>query len=289
MAKKWYEKGPVGVIYKAGKDTGREIMRPSTKTAAAKKSIENRDKAQETRNIAIETSTAGTGQPGGQPGGQNRLGLSPIGGGDIDRNFGSLISADDISKDYESKIGANEDPNAAGAGVRGQFAALGSLAKMREGAQARTEQSAIQRRLAASGMSGSGAGMRMAQQAQGDSARRSAETGLGLAAQQFGAEQGAMEAATGRNMQREQMRLGAAEATAGRNMQREQMRVGTAESAAGRTYATQLEQRRGEQADAQMELDKNITAMNQATARKIERYNDSGFLSQIFGDIFGRR
>jgi hypothetical protein len=187
---------------------------------------------------------------------QNKLALTAFG--------------NNLSTDYGSMIGANEDPNAVGAGIRGQFSALGSLAKMREGAQSRTEQSAIQRRLAASGMSGSGAGMRMAQQAQGDSARRSAETGLGLAAQQFGAEQGAMEAATGRNMQREQMRVGAAE------------------SAAGREFAVQQANRQAEQQAAQFELDKSITAENQKIARSMQRYNEQGMIGQLFTDILGK-
>jgi hypothetical protein len=185
-----------------------------------------------------------------------KLTLTDIGGGNIGQDFGSMI-------------GQNESADTNLQNVRNQYAAMGSLAKLREGANAQSEQNAIQRRLASSGMGSSGAGLRLQNLASQQSARRGAETQLGIAAEQAGKE------------------LSVGDATTARNLQREQLRLGAAESAAGRQFSVQQAQRQGEQAAQQFELDKNIALSNQATARDIQRYNDRGLLGQLFGDIFG--
>ena len=166
-------------------------------------------------------------------------------------------------------ISGNEDIAAGKAGIASQFAQLGSLAKMREGAQRQTEQSAIQRRLAASGMGGSGAGMRLAGLSEQAAGRRAAETQLGIGAEQAGQERAAGEAAMGRNLSREQMRLGAAESAAERGFRAQQANV--------------LQ----EQFNAQFEQDKAVTLENQKIAREISRYNQSGLIGQLGQDIFG--
>jgi hypothetical protein len=202
------------------------------------------------------------------------------GGSDIpvDTNVGTGINAPGLKLFDVGALGknlggesisGNEDVAAGKAGIASQFAQLGSLAKMREGAQRQSEQSAIQRRLAASGMGGSGAGMRLAGLAEQQAGRRSAETQLGLAAEQAGQERAAGESAMGRNLSREQMRLGAAESAAERGFRAQQANV--------------LQ----EQFNAQFEQDKAVTLENQKIAREISRYNQSGLIGQLGQDIFG--
>ena len=186
----------------------------------------------------------------------NKLMLSGVGGDQITQDFGGMIS------------GA-EKPDDARAAIAQQYAQMGSLAKMREGSQRQSEQSAIQRRLAASGMGGSGAGMRLAGLSEQAAGRRQAETQLGLGAEQSAREQAAMDQISGRNLQREGMRVGAAE------------------SAAQRQFASQQATRQGEMATAQFELDKSITAENQKIAREMQRYNSQGLFGQLGQDIFG--
>ena len=176
--------------------------------------------------------------------------------------LGKNLSGDTIS--------GNEDVAGARASIASQFANLGSLAKMREGAQRQTEQSAIQRRLAATGMGGSGAGMRLAGLSEQAAGRRAAETQLGLAAEQAGQERGASESAMGRNLSREQMRLGAAESAAERGFRAQQGNIAQ------------------EQFQAQFEQDKAVTLENQKIAREIARYNQAGLLGQLGQDIFGQ-
>lgn len=135
--------------------------------------------------------------------------------------------------------------------ISSRFGALGSLAKMREQGQAMSDQTAIQRRLAASGMSGSGAGMRMQGQADQSSARRLAEQQLGISADEAGAQLQAGEMSKDRDFKE-------------------------------RAFAYQKEQ------DArQMELDRQIGESNAAVGRANERYNKKGFLGQLGEDIFG--
>ncbi len=186
----------------------------------------------------------------------NKLLLSGVGGDQITQDFGGMIS------------GA-ENADAAKAAIAQQYAQLGSLAKMREGSQRQSEQSAIQRRLAASGMGGSGAGMRLAGLSEQAAGRRAAETQLGLGAEQSAREQAAQEAVTGRNLQREGMRVGAAE------------------SAAQRQFNVQQATRQGELQTAQFEMDKATTLENQKIAREMQRYNNQGLIGQLGQDIFG--
>jgi hypothetical protein len=135
--------------------------------------------------------------------------------------------------------------------ISSRFGALGSLAKMREQGQAMSDQTAIQRRLAASGMSGSGAGMRMQGQADQASARRLAEQQLGISADEAGAQLQAGEMSKDRDFKE-------------------------------RAFTYQKEQ------DArQMELDRQIGESNAAVGRANERYNKKGFLGQLGEDIFG--
>jgi hypothetical protein len=166
-------------------------------------------------------------------------------------------------------ISANETPEAAQQRISQQYGAMGSLAKMREGSQRQSEQSAIARRLAASGMGASGAGMRMQQQQEQAAGRRAAETQLGLSAEQAGAERQAMDTTTARNLQREQMRLGAAESAAGQNL-RERM--------------FQADLSKEEKAFAR---EGEVIAENQKIAREIQRYNEQGLIGQLGQDIFG--
>jgi hypothetical protein len=181
----------------------------------------------------------------------------------------SGVGGDQITQDFGGMISGNENADTAKAGIASQYGQLSSLAKMREGAQRQTEQSAIQRRLAATGMSGSGAGMRLAGQSEQAAGRRGAETQLGIGAEQAQAERQAQEAVTGRNLQREGMRVGAAE------------------SAAQRQFGAQQATRQGEMAQAQFEQEKDVTLENQKIAREMQRYNQSGLLAQLGGDIFG--
>jgi hypothetical protein len=204
---------------------------------------------------------------------QNKAG--PMGGATEVPNYSankmmlSGIGGDQITQDFGGMIGGAEKPDEARAAIASQFAQMGSLAKMREGAQRQSEQSAIQRRLAASGMGGSGAGMRLAGLAEQQAGRRAAETQLGLGAEQAAREQSAMDAISGRNLQREGMRVGAAE------------------SAAQRQFNVQQATRQGEMQQAQFDLDKEVTLENQKIARAMQRYNDSGLIGQLGQDLFG--
>jgi hypothetical protein len=133
-----------------------------------------------------------------------------------------------------------------------QYANMQSLAKMREGAAASGEQAAIQRRLAASGMGASGAGMRMQQQADQASARRLAEQQLGIGAEQAAAMQRAGESAADRDFRERQFE-----------------------------YQKQRDQ-------AEFETNKKITEENQKIAREIQRYNNAGMFQQLGWDFFGK-
>jgi hypothetical protein len=175
----------------------------------------------------------------------------------------------EFTGNYASSIGANEDPNAVKSSIANKYSALGELAKLREGSQAKTESSAMSRRLASSGMLGSGAGMRMQNQVQQESGRRMAQSNLGLAAEQAGMEQTASDTANARNIQREGMRVGAAESAATRGLQ-------NASFQADKEFKTQ-----------QFDLDKATTLENQKIARDVQRYNDRGMIGQLFGDLFG--
>jgi hypothetical protein len=174
-----------------------------------------------------------------------------------------------FTENYASSIGANEDPNAVKSSIANKYSALGELNKLREGSQARGENSAMSRRLASSGMLGSGAGIRMQNQVQQESGRRMAQANLGLAAEQAGMEQTASDTANARNIQREGMRVGAAESAATRGLQ-------NATFQADKEFKTQ-----------QFEMDKATTLENQKTAREIQRYNERGLIGQLFGDLFG--
>ena len=132
-----------------------------------------------------------------------------------------------------------------------QYSNLQSLAKMREGAAAQGEQLAIQRRLASSGMGGSGAGMRMQQKAGDMSSRRLAEHQLGLGAEEAQARQRQGEAAAGRDFQERQFE-----------------------------YQKQKDQ-------AEFETNKEVIAENQRIARATQRYNERGLFGQLFSDLFG--
>lgn len=170
---------------------------------------------------------------------------------------------------FGSFIGSNEDPNAARLGIQSQYGAMSNLAKLRESAQRQSEGSAIARRLAASGMGSSGAGMRMQQQAEQQAGRRGAETQLALSGEQAAAERQAQEQATARNMQREQLRMGAAQAESDRAFRERQFQYEQAANAAA------------------FEREGQVIAENQRIAREVQRYNERGMLGQIFGDLFG--
>ena len=170
---------------------------------------------------------------------------------------------------FGSFIGANEDPNAVRSGIQSQYGAMSNLAKLRESAQRKSEGSAISRRLAASGMGGSGAGMRMQQQAEQQAGRRGAETQLSLSAEQAAAERQAQDQATSRNMQREQLRVGAAQGESERAFRERQFQYEQQANAAA------------------FEREGQIIAENQRIARDVQRYNESGMLSQMLGDLIG--
>jgi hypothetical protein len=118
-------------------------------------------------------------------------------------------------------------------------------------------------------MLGSGAGMRLAGQAQAESGRRSAMSNLGLAAEQAGMEQQASDAAQGRNLQREGLRTNAMESASNRAL-----------NAAQFDAQKQLQQ-------ATFERDNATILENQKIARENQRYNDRGLFGQLFGDLFG--
>ena len=184
------------------------------------------------------------------------------------QGFSIVPTGVDHGKDYGSLIGGPEGTENFG-NIQRQFGNIQSLSKMREQAALGSEKSAIARRLAATGMGASGAGMRMQEQAQRASARRGAETGLGLAAEQAGQEQRAREAALGRNLAREQLKLGAAESAAERAFRQERAGV---------------EDERWRQ---QMEEERRVADENMKIARSIQRYNEQGLLGQLFTDILG--
>ena len=232
-------------VLKLGEQTGL-ISAPIQKT------MKQAQQEQATKqDIMAQQSAANTGTGINAPG----LKLYDVGA------LGKNLSGDTIS--------GNEDVAGARGSIASQFSQLGQLAKLREGSQRQSEQSAIQRRLAASGMGGSGAGMRLAGLSEQAAGRRAAETQLGLAAEQAGQERGASESAMARNLNREQMRLGAAESAAERGFRAQQGNV------------------QQEQFQAQFEQDKAVTLENQKIAREMQRYNSQGLLGQLGQDLFG--
>lgn len=136
--------------------------------------------------------------------------------------------------------------------ISSQYANMSSLAKMREQGARQGEQTAISRRLAASGMGSSGAGMRMQQQAADASARRSAEQQLGIGAEEAQAKQRMSESEANRGFQERQFE-----------------------------YQKQKDL-------AEFEVNKQVIAENQRIAREVQRYNDKGLFEQLGQDLFGK-
>ena len=205
--------------------------------------------------------------------------------GKNEKGFGKMVSKPETDKAMQARIGQ-------------QYGAMSQMAKMREQSQRQGEQSAIQRRLAASGMGASGAGMRMQSQADQAAGRRAAETQLGIASEQAGAQRSAFESMMGRNLQREGMRIGAAESAAGRNLQRDQLRLNAKQDASRLNMSqNQFNQQFGfdqekfkwqqDQTDKEFARDTDIMLGNQALARETQRYNSKGLLGQLGEDFFG--
>jgi hypothetical protein len=278
MGKKWYQKGPVGAVYKAAKDTVAEINRAPIIGDVARPISQTISKA------GGDISGEGKRVGGYISGSYKKNILAPVRdliGGAIQQAPEQGGTGSDYSKyklnlvgegqaqPSSSLISGAEDIGAAKASIGQQYSAAGQLAKLREGSQRQSEQSAMARRLAASGMGASGAGMRMQQQAEQQAGRRSAETQLGLSAEQARAEQGAEQAAMQRNLQRESMRVGASESEAERDFRERQFKYQQDKE------ATQFA-REGE-----------IIAENQRIARSIQRYNERGLMGQLLGDLFG--
>lgn len=290
--KKWYEKGPVGAIYKAGKDTVAEanrapiigqVIRPVSQAINKAGGDISAEAKRVGGNISAEAKRAGGNVSeawkenvwnpikefmGGGAGGQAGPAQPAI---DYSKYKLSLAQeAGDAGKaGFSSLISGNENADAIRGNISQQYGALGSLAKMREGTQRNAEQSAIARRLAASGMGASGAGMRMQQQADQQAGRRAAETQLGLASEQARAEAQAQEGAAGRNLQREGMRVGAAQGESDRDFRERQFKY---------------EQESNAQAFAR---EGEVIAENQRIAREVQRYNERGLFGQLLGDLFG--
>jgi hypothetical protein len=184
-------------------------------------------------------------------------------------------------------IGDNESSDFMRSQIGQQYRDMSELAKLREGGQRRTEQSAMARRLAASGMGGSGAGMRMAQQSEQEAGRRAAESQLGLSSEQARAMQSADQATQARNIQRAGMRLGAAESEAKRVFEQRQYKDQQEQ------MAKEFERQNQEYNETQKRLDRAeiredaVIEANQKIAKDIQKYNESGFFGQILGDLFG--
>lgn len=175
-----------------------------------------------------------------------------------------LTSEPDWSKSYASSISANEAAPQTLATIGSRYANLSNLAKMREGSASSQEQNAMNRRLASSGMLGSGAGMKMMRNQQEASNRRLAEQNLALSADQANQEQAAMEAANTRNMQRDQLRLEAENQAATRGIQQQQLR------------------QQAEQAASEFELNREIANQNMQVARDVAAANKKGLLGSLF-------
>ena len=136
--------------------------------------------------------------------------------------------------------------------ISSQYANLSSLAKMRESGAQQAEQTAISRRLAASGMGASGAGMRMQQQATEAGARRGAEQQLALGAEEAQAKQRMSESEASRGLQERQFE-----------------------------YMKQKDL-------AEFEVNKQVISENQRIARETQKYNNKGLFEQLWQDVFGK-
>lgn len=136
--------------------------------------------------------------------------------------------------------------------ISSQYANLSSLAKMRESGAQQAEQTAISRRLAASGMGASGAGMRMQQQATEAGARRGAEQQLALGAEEAQAKQRMSESEASRGLQERQFE-----------------------------YLKQKDL-------AEFEVNKQVISENQRIARETQKYNNKGLFEQLWQDVFGK-
>jgi hypothetical protein len=178
-------------------------------------------------------------------------------------------SGDAERTSFSNLISGNETADGAKANIAQQYGSLGSLAKLREGTQRQTEQSAIARRLASSGMGASGAGMRMQQQADQASGRRAAETQLALGSEQARAEGQAQDAVSGRNLQREGMRMNAAQGESDRAFREREFQ-----------YKQDADK-------SSFEREGAVIAENQKIAREVQRYNERGLFGQLLGDLFG--
>lgn len=256
----WWEdtkkkvQGAATTVYKAGKDTIAEVNRAPVIGQIAKPISQAINKAggdisSEAKRVGGNISAEGkriggqisggwkdiTGQ-GGSSGGSSSIGGAPP-------EYGTKLNL--TSSEGTSKAFTPEQ-------ISSQYANLSSLAKMRESGAQQAEQTAISRRLAASGMGASGAGMRMQQQATEAGARRGAEQQLALGAEEAQAKQRMSESEASRGLQERQFE-----------------------------YMKQKDL-------AEFEVNKQVIAENQRIAREVQRYNDKGLFEQLWQDVFGK-
>lgn len=191
----------------------------------------------------------GGGAPGANPGGSQVKGFS------LSQNSAT-----------PSAISGNEGNTAATDAIQRRYDLLQGNLRGREQAQAGMEQDALARRFASMGASNSGAALRNSQLQGNMSAKRFGEQSNALAAQQSADQQGAIEAANARNLQREQLRAGENESAASRALQREQM--AQQESQFGR----------------ELGLNQYITDENLKMGREAERKQGRG-LNSLFSAI----
>jgi hypothetical protein len=163
-----------------------------------------------------------------------------------------------------SAIGANESTNAASEPIQRRYDLLNANLRGQGRAQAGMEQDALSRRFASMGASNSGAALRNSQLTANMGAKRLGEQSNVLAAQQSADQQGAIEAATGRNLQRDQLRAGENEAAAGRALSREQMSM------------------QDRQFGQEFDLNKYITNKNLGMAAEEKRIQGRG-INSLFG------
>jgi hypothetical protein len=205
-------------------------------------------------------SMMGSGSPSGQPAqGGAASGAAP---------GGSQVKSFSLAQDSAtpSAIGANESATAASEPIQRRYDLLNANLRGRERAQGGMEQDALSRRFASMGASNSGAALRNSQLQGNARSKLFGEQSNALAAQQSVDQQGAIESAMGRNLQREQLRAGENESAAGRSLSRDQM--AQQESQFGREFG----------------LNQYITAENLRMGREDKRERGRG-LNSLFSSI----
>jgi hypothetical protein len=199
------------------------------------------------------------------PGGLNPQGMYP--GSTTPDNKVTFPGEDKAS--WNGLIGADETAADAGSPIERRYALLQSNMRGQERAQQGMEQDALSRRFAAMGATNSGAAIKNMQVSRDVGAKRLGEQSNMLAAQQSADQQGAIEAANARNMQRQGLRMGSEEEMRNRSLEQAKIAEGS------------------RQFEKEFDLNSKIASQNMAIARDALRSNSKGFIQGIFGELFG--